>query len=61
MKEKTYQIRISCSNCGYVQKKPINIPKGTLWHDHIDKIDLVCEHCGCKVKMNISCIGEMVL
>ena len=59
MSEKeTYQIRVSCSNCGYVQKNPVEIPKGVKWHDHTDELGLACEHCGCKVQMNISCIGE---
>lgn len=54
MTEETYQIRISCSNCGYVQVKPIDIPKGKTWHEHTDELKLECDHCGCHAQMNIA-------
>lgn len=60
MKQKeTYQVKVSCSNCCHIQKKPINIPKGTKWHVHTDELKLECEYCGCVANMNISYFGEV--
>ena len=59
MTEETYQIKASCSNCSHIQKKPVDIPKGEKWPDHVDKLKLKCEYCGCIVNMNISYFGEV--